>query len=298
MSRGPEKQRMVSILNNDDNPSFAVRPSKSSKYRQEPAAYSSQLQAWPTSSPESHFYSYELQTHGSLPPQYAMPHSLPHGYEHRERGSAAHVLQDDRQIAERDRLSPRSSYSNLAEYTAPPTTKKNKHACPYAASHGCPATFTTSGHAARHGKKHTGEKRVHCPVCNKAFTRKDNMKQHQRTHRESGADTDFEGQDQNVSDAAYSQSPGSSIAYPPAYDPDASMNPRYSQHRRHSSRSATSYDTSPRYLSRELADPLDPEDERRRRSSAYRSDSVSSGLDSLAIASTNSSYGSRHISKK
>jgi len=63
------------------------------------------------------------------------------------------------------------------------TGKKNKYPCPYAQSHSCSATFTTSGHAARHGKKHTGEKGVHCPVCNKAFTRKDNMKQHERTHK-------------------------------------------------------------------------------------------------------------------
>ncbi|KAJ9606543.1 hypothetical protein H2200_008551 [Cladophialophora chaetospira] len=67
--------------------------------------------------------------------------------------------------------------------TASTTGKKNKYPCPYAQSHSCQATFTTSGHAARHGKKHTGEKGVHCPVCNKAFTRKDNMKQHERTHK-------------------------------------------------------------------------------------------------------------------
>ena len=68
--------------------------------------------------------------------------------------------------------------------SAPPVTgKKNKYPCPYAQSHNCTSTFTTSGHAARHGKKHTGEKGVHCPVCNKAFTRKDNMKQHERTHK-------------------------------------------------------------------------------------------------------------------
>lgn len=63
------------------------------------------------------------------------------------------------------------------------TAKKNKYPCPYSQSHNCQATFTTSGHAARHGKKHTGEKGVHCPICNKAFTRKDNMKQHERTHK-------------------------------------------------------------------------------------------------------------------
>ena len=67
--------------------------------------------------------------------------------------------------------------------TNPAPTKKNKYPCPYAASHNCDATFTTSGHAARHGKKHTGEKGVRCPTCDKAFTRKDNMKQHQRTHK-------------------------------------------------------------------------------------------------------------------
>jgi uncharacterized Zn finger protein (UPF0148 family) len=78
--------------------------------------------------------------------------------------------------------------SSAPESTSPasnaaPAPKKNKYPCPYAQTHKCTATFTTSGHAARHGKKHTGEKGVHCPVCNKAFTRKDNMKQHERTHK-------------------------------------------------------------------------------------------------------------------
>lgn len=70
------------------------------------------------------------------------------------------------------------------------TAKKNKYPCPYAQSHNCSATFTTSGHAARHGKKHTGEKGVHCPICDKAFTRKDNMKQHERTHKNRPAKDD------------------------------------------------------------------------------------------------------------
>lgn len=86
-----------------------------------------------------------------------------------------------------------SSSSSNSNSHLPPTTaanvpaKKNKYPCPYASSHHCTATFTTSGHAARHGKKHTGEKGVHCPVCNKAFTRKDNMKQHERTHKASAS---------------------------------------------------------------------------------------------------------------
>ena len=63
------------------------------------------------------------------------------------------------------------------------TKKGNRYPCPHAQRSGCTDTFTTSGHAARHGKKHTGEKNVFCPVCNKAFTRKDNMKQHERTHK-------------------------------------------------------------------------------------------------------------------
>jgi hypothetical protein len=96
--------------------------------------------------------------------------------------------------AHQQALTPTSSNSNNSSMTAnaPITSnasatsapgKKNKYPCPYASSHNCLATFTTSGHAARHGKKHTGEKGVHCPICNKAFTRKDNMKQHERTHK-------------------------------------------------------------------------------------------------------------------
>ncbi|KAL9598207.1 MAG: hypothetical protein Q9219_004627 [cf. Caloplaca sp. 3 TL-2023] len=69
---------------------------------------------------------------------------------------------------------------------APPPPKK-KYPCPHAALYNCSDTFTTSGHASRHGKKHTGEKSVICPTCSKAFTRKDNMKQHERTHRNVGS---------------------------------------------------------------------------------------------------------------
>jgi hypothetical protein len=60
--------------------------------------------------------------------------------------------------------------------------KKNSYPCPLAKTYQCSDYFTTSGHAARHAKKHTGKKDAFCPECNKAFTRKDNMEQHRRTH--------------------------------------------------------------------------------------------------------------------
>ena len=86
-----------------------------------------------------------------------------------------------------------SSSTGATSPTAGPKTAKKKYPCPHAARYNCTDTFTTSGHAARHGKKHTGEKNIHCPTCNKAFTRKDNMKQHERTHRQ--------GRDQASTDA-------------------------------------------------------------------------------------------------
>ncbi|KAL8921044.1 MAG: hypothetical protein Q9208_005935 [Pyrenodesmia sp. 3 TL-2023] len=73
--------------------------------------------------------------------------------------------------------------SSASDTTNASTPIKKKFPCPHATRFDCSDTFTTSGHASRHGKKHTGEKSVICPTCNKAFTRKDNMKQHERTHR-------------------------------------------------------------------------------------------------------------------
>lgn len=76
------------------------------------------------------------------------------------------------------------------QHVAPPAPapagvrpKKNSYPCPMAKQYQCTDYFTTSGHAARHAKKHTGKKDAYCPECNKAFTRKDNMEQHRRTHQ-------------------------------------------------------------------------------------------------------------------
>lgn len=70
-----------------------------------------------------------------------------------------------------------------APASANPRSKKNSYPCPMAKQFNCNDYFTTSGHAARHAKKHTGKKDAFCPECNKAFTRKDNMEQHRRTHQ-------------------------------------------------------------------------------------------------------------------
>lgn len=78
--------------------------------------------------------------------------------------------------------------STVATSSNPQSSIKKKYPCPHAQVFSCTDTFTTSGHAARHGKKHTGEKNIHCPTCDKAFTRKDNMKQHERTHK-TGSDS-------------------------------------------------------------------------------------------------------------
>lgn len=83
--------------------------------------------------------------------------------------------------------SPASEPSHVSTISAAsntkPQPKKNHYPCPMAKQVNCTDSFTTSGHAARHAKKHTGKKDAFCPECNKAFTRKDNMEQHRRTHQ-------------------------------------------------------------------------------------------------------------------
>ncbi|TKA28639.1 hypothetical protein B0A50_02966 [Salinomyces thailandicus] len=87
----------------------------------------------------------------------------------------------------RTSTSPASEPSRVSNVSASSAAKaqpkKNHYPCPMAKQVGCTDFFTTSGHAARHAKKHTGKKDAFCPECNKAFTRKDNMEQHRRTHQ-------------------------------------------------------------------------------------------------------------------
>ena len=85
---------------------------------------------------------------------------------------------------------------------------------------GCTDFFTTSGHAARHAKKHTGKKDAYCPECNKAFTRKDNMEQHRRTHQNGrGASRSSNGDESKVKKATKQSSKKSAIkAEPQAFE--------------------------------------------------------------------------------
>jgi len=90
-------------------------------------------------------------------------------------------------VLRRSSTSPSSEPSRVSTVSAASAgkvaPKKNQYPCPMAKQIGCTDFFTTSGHAARHAKKHTGKKDAFCPECNKAFTRKDNMEQHRRTHQ-------------------------------------------------------------------------------------------------------------------
>ena len=233
---------MVSILNNDDNPSFVIRPIPKLSRPQPPTSayslpptpheyrystYNDSSRSSPTSSPLRFDplslpgtsrsrtlgladYSYSNRSSPiAVPPYptYVRGHGLnQYPYPPRSLGQELPSPVEP--------PSPQTSYGSPTDLSASRGNKKSKYPCPYATSHGCTATFTTSGHAARHGKKHTGEKSVHCPICNKAFTRKDNMKQHRRTHRTHSEETtsrmmDLDGESKEWAksrDLAYSHS--------------------------------------------------------------------------------------------
>lgn len=205
---------MVSILNNDDHPSFAIRSNiRLAQNASSPVCCFRPEQQLPTVSHSQHTHPHtsanEAASHrgtGRLSAQFESMQpispcpsdgssqdyisyqptssSADHPYSHQQPQREAYQYLSSSPAAPR---TPAETHTTPAAKSSPGKSAgpghKNKYPCPYAGSHGCSATFTTSGHAARHGKKHTGEKGVHCPICNKAFTRKDNMNQHIRTHR-------------------------------------------------------------------------------------------------------------------
>ncbi|OCK85928.1 hypothetical protein K432DRAFT_388178 [Lepidopterella palustris CBS 459.81] len=127
----------------------------------------SQNMASPVFSSRSTFLSSKKEPHSAYPPVPQSSGPLPY---HTAGASQAAYFRP--QPTENRTMSP-----------ANPRSKKNSYPCPMAKQYNCTDYFTTSGHAARHAKKHTGKKDAFCPECNKAFTRKDNMEQHRRTHQ-------------------------------------------------------------------------------------------------------------------
>jgi hypothetical protein len=116
--------------------------------------------------------------------------------------------------SEPSRVSTVSAASNGARPVAP---KKNQYPCPLSKQFNCADYFTTSGHAARHAKKHTGKKDAFCPECNKAFTRKDNMEQHRRTHQ-NGRGASRSSDDSKIKKPATKPAPKKSIKAEPAFE--------------------------------------------------------------------------------
>lgn len=207
---------IVSILNNDDNPSFAVRSAPRFRRTQTSPFYYLEERPPPVSDPQ---YSRPNTTsespvaapRGTRRPLAAVTEAVQPVSPGSSDGSA-HDYTTSQPLAYHQyvrQYSRQEPYRFLARRPAAPRTppemrssalettssrvgatrgtgRKIKYPCAYAANYGCAATFTTSSHAARHGKKHTGEKSVQCPICNTPFTRKDNMKQHIRIHRTLG----------------------------------------------------------------------------------------------------------------
>lgn len=118
------------------------------------------------------FFTQQKDLHSAYPPVPQSSGPLPY---HPASASQSAYFRPQ-QLPEQQMGAPPSAANNIRP-------KKNSYPCPMAKQFNCTDYFTTSGHAARHAKKHTGKKDAYCPECNKAFTRKDNMEQHRRTHQ-------------------------------------------------------------------------------------------------------------------
>jgi uncharacterized Zn-finger protein len=196
---------MLSILNNDENPAFAVRKqtnavSSGSFYKSlrpksestvlQPTRKASTIQgpSHPTSTLACNYFMASLWLYNG------------HSQHHRSQIDFS---------SQRYRTLFREAHSGLSGLSLPSqstthpdlrsslrlqlnTTKSTRHQyiCPYATSHACTTRFTTSSHAARHGRTHTGIRSFQCPACNRMFSRRDNMKSHYRTHRAKCVETD------------------------------------------------------------------------------------------------------------
>jgi hypothetical protein len=199
--------RRVSLLNdNYEAPPQLVRlPSISPSLRSRTSSYSSPLGSPPTPrlvrsdssdtnimqtpSPITPDFAFDTMSHGLGSPDFPQHSFFPQQKDYASAYPAVH--QPSGPLPYHPAAASQASYfrpqhpqeQHPAAQPANMRPKKNSYPCPMAKQYQCSDYFTTSGHAARHAKKHTGKKDAFCPECNKAFTRKDNMEQHRRTHQ-------------------------------------------------------------------------------------------------------------------
>jgi hypothetical protein len=118
---------------------------------------------------------------GTLPAPQMVPMHAHHYHEqqYHDPTMAAHTASQGHMVPQIPALGP----PPVTTVTAPGTDTK-LYCCRYAKALDCKKTFTTSGHASRHSKIHTGRKSIQCafPGCAGTFIRADNMKQHLATH--------------------------------------------------------------------------------------------------------------------
>lgn len=190
---------MLSILNNDENPAFTIRkhtkaassgPLYKSLHPKSESTLAQQTRRDSTIQGPSHLTS-------TLACNYFMTslwsyngNSQHHRYQIdfvsqrcRTHLGKAHSDPSGLSLSPESTTHPDLRHSPSLQLKTIENTRKHQYICPYAASLACTARFTTSSHAARHGRKHTGIKSFQCPACNKTFSRRDNMKQHYRTHQ-------------------------------------------------------------------------------------------------------------------
>ncbi|KZM21810.1 uncharacterized protein EKO05_0001669 [Ascochyta rabiei] len=201
--------RRVSLLNDSIEAPHLVRlPSITPSLRSRTSSYTSSSIGSPptprlirsdssdsvtmqTPSPITPEFGFDTLSHGLPSPNYAQQQYFdmpPGGMQPKSFGSYAPVTHPGPLTYHGQSAyyaQPQMAEQHLAPAPAPANArpKKNSYPCPMAKQYQCSDYFTTSGHAARHAKKHTGKKDAYCPECNKAFTRKDNMEQHRRTHQ-------------------------------------------------------------------------------------------------------------------
>lgn len=85
--------------------------------------------------------------------------------------------------------------------------------CSFKSTHNCNKTFSTTAHASRHSKMHTGEKCVQCSFegCTKKFTRADNMKHHLHIHYDEAARALISARERSFSSATETSVPSAGV---------------------------------------------------------------------------------------